>query len=183
MSKAYKCDVCGKLFESRLVPFWIKSAIKPNETLDICDLCKAEFEHWLDPTKYEECEEDDRSCSKCIHSNCCPSDPLEDPCKCCDNYSNYVEDMRSCHTCMYGNCSPSEDPCVNCDNYSNYVNEKTKSCGNCVYLKCSIRNEPCSNCVRHADRPNYVDKKEVNLEEVGAALGYSVKIVNKKGGK
>lgn len=112
MSKAYKCDVCGKLFESRLVPFWIKSAIKPNETLDICDSCKAEFEHWLDPTKYEECEEDLRSCHTCMYGNCSPS---EYPCENCDNYSNYVnEKSKRCGNCIHRTCSVRDVPCLNC---------------------------------------------------------------------
>ena len=123
MSKAYKCDRCGTLFEKYSRPFWIESDLRPNVKLDICDSCKFEFEHWFDPTKYEEYEESDKSCHSCMYGNCSPS---EYPCENCDNYSNYIDESWSkrCGNCANNACPVSDEPCSDCigqDDHPNYI--------------------------------------------------------------
>lgn len=55
MSKAYKCDICGKLFDARMsVPdITIVRYRHPNrsERLDLCDECQEKLEQFVNRNK------------------------------------------------------------------------------------------------------------------------------------
>jgi ribosomal protein L37E len=109
MSQAYKCDRCGKLYESEMRTLASKnySVLKPhtisynvgnpgtylNYVADLCPKCQSELELWMKGTAFEIPDEEDRLCSNC-------------------KYHDYNIITEPCFSCNYdhsNNWAPKED--------------------------------------------------------------------------
>lgn len=118
MSKAYKCDRCGKLYESkeRTLEFKEHAVLKPHiinyekignpdtylsHVADLCLECQKQLEIWMKGTAFE-IPKITKDCSICEYSGCTIN---TEPCFSC---------LRFCKDCIYDEYPINIEPCCSC---------------------------------------------------------------------